>query len=80
MRYGLTRNTGGTVNYFKDERILGDTDFVEKVLKLAGEELEQKYDIKAKGYDFNGVMKRVADVMSLEIEQITARGKSPQTV
>ena len=38
-----------------DERILGDGDFVENVLKCAQEELEQKYDLKAKGYDFDWV-------------------------
>ncbi len=29
-----------------DERILGDSDFVENVLKTAGEALEEKYDLK----------------------------------
>lgn len=43
-------------------------------------ELEQKCDLKAKGYDFNRVVQRVAQVMSMEIEQVTAFGKSPQTV
>ena len=38
-----------------DERILGDSDFVENVLKSAEEGLEQKYDLKAKGYDFDRV-------------------------
>jgi putative transposase len=59
---------------------LGDGDFVENVLKSAQEELEQKYDLKAKGYDFDWVTERVAEVMSVEIEQATAFGKSPQTV
>ena len=55
-----------------DERILGDGDFVENVLKSAQEKLEQKYDLKAKGYDFDRVMERVAKGPSF--------GKSPQTV
>ncbi len=63
-----------------DERILGDSDFVENVLKSAEEELEQKYDLKARGYDFDRVAQRVAEVMEIETEQVTAFGKSPQTV
>ena len=87
---GLLRSTGGwaVLKGFRkagirvkgDERILGDGDFVENVLKSAQEELEQKYDLKAKGYDFDWVTERVAEVMSVEIEQVTAFGKSPQTV
>ena len=87
---GLLRSIGGwtVLKGFRkagirvkgDERILGDGDFVENVLKSAQEELEQKYDLKAKGYDFDWVTERVAEVMSMEIEQVTAFGKSPQTV
>ena len=87
---GLLRSTGGWavlkglrkvgIRVKGDERILGDSDFVENVLKSAEEELEQKYDLKAKGYDFDRVAQRVAEVMEIETEQVTAFGKSPQTV
>ena len=79
---GLLRSIGGwtVLKGFRkagirvkgDERILSDGDFVENVLKSAQEELEQKYDLKAKGYDFDRVMERVAEGPSF--------GKSPQTV
>jgi putative transposase len=87
---GLLRSTGGWsvlkglrkvgIRVKGDERILGDSDFVESVLKSAEEELEEKYDLKARGYDFDRVAQRVAEVMEMEIEQVTAFGKSPQTV
>ena len=87
---GLLRSTGGWavlkglrkvgIRVKGDERILGDSDFVENVLKSAEEELEQKYDLKAKGYDFDRVAQRVAEVMEIETEKVTAFGKSPQTV
>ena len=87
---GLLRSTGGWavlkglrkvgIRVKGDERILGDSDFVENVLKSAEEELEQKYDLKARGYDFYRVTQRVAEVMEIETEQVTAFGKSPQTV
>ena len=87
---GLLRSIGGWtvlkglrkagIRVKGDERILGDSDFAENVLKAAEEELEQKYDLKARGYDFDRVAQRVAKVMAMEIEQVTAFGKSPQTV
>jgi REP element-mobilizing transposase RayT len=87
---GLLRSIGGWtvlkglrkagIRVKGDERILGDSDFVENVLRAAEEKLEQKYDLKAKGYDFDRVAHRVAKVMAIEIEQVTAFGKSPQTV
>ncbi len=87
---GLLRSIGGwtvlkelrkaAIRVKGDERILGDSDFVENVLRSAEEELEQKYDLKAKGYDFDRVAERVAEVMSMGIEKVTAFGKSPQTV
>ena len=39
---------------------------------FAEEGPEQKYDSKAKVYDFDCVTKRVAEVMSMEIDQVTA--------
>jgi putative transposase len=87
---GLLRSTGGWavlkglrkvgIRVKGDERILGDSDFVENVLRSAEEELEQKYDLKARGYDFDRVAQRVAELMEIETEQVTAFGKSPQTV
>ncbi len=86
---GLLRSIGGWtvlkglrkagIRVKGDERILGDSDFVKNVLKSAEEELEQKYDLKAKGYDFDRVVRWVAEVMIIDIDQVTAFGKSPQT-
>ena len=66
---GLLRSIGGWtvlkglrkagIRVKGDERILGDSDFTENVLKAAEEELEEKYDLKARGYDFDRVAQRV---------------------
>lgn len=87
---GLLRSVGGwkaLKGYRKagirvkgDERILGDSDFVIDVLKAAGEQLEQKYALRASGYDFDSVVQRVAQVLSVKSDEVTAYGKSPQTV
>jgi REP-associated tyrosine transposase len=76
----LKRHRKAGIRVKGDERILGDSDFVVHVLKSAQEELEQKTDLKARGYDFDRAVQRVAEVMNLEIEEVTAFGKSPQTV
>ena len=60
---GLLRSSGGWTGLKEfrkagirvkgDERILGDSDFVEKVLKSAGEAFEEKIRVeKPGGYDF----------------------------
>jgi hypothetical protein len=63
-----------------DERILGDGDFVETVLKTSEEELERKYKLKAHGYDFDWLVKRVADVIGLDAKEVLAVGKYSQSV
>jgi hypothetical protein len=87
---GLLRSSGGWMDLkdFRksgirvkgDERILGDSDFVENILKSAGEALEEKYDLKARGYDYDRTVFRVAEVMGMAPDGVTAFGKSPQTV
>ncbi len=61
-------------------RILGDGDFVAKVLAEAKEQLERKYRLKASGTDFNTVVKRVAELLGLEPDQVMVSGKSQQAV
>jgi REP element-mobilizing transposase RayT len=87
---GLLRSSGGWrglddlrkagIRVKGDERILGDSDFVEKVLLAAGEALEERYALKARGYDFDRALERVAAVLGMSAKQVTASGKSPQTV
>ncbi len=63
-----------------DERILGDSDFVTDVLKAANETLEQKDYLNSIGYDFNRAVDRVAQVLDMNPADVTAYGKSPNTV
>jgi putative transposase len=87
---GLLRSSGGWtglkgfrkagIRVKGDERILGDSAFVENVLDLAKEAFEEKYELKARGYDFDRAVLRVAEVMGMHPDQVTALGKSPQTV
>jgi putative transposase len=87
---GLIRSLGGWHNVkalrksgirFKgDERILGDSEFVEQVLEAAEERWERRYALQAKGYDFNKVVARVAEVLNIDLHNVVRQGKSPKTV
>ena len=77
---GLVRSSGGwgvlksmqrmRVHLKGDERILGDSDFVESVLKKADEVMERKYRLQALGYDFDKVLDRVAAHFQLKPAEI----------
>lgn len=90
MEGDLIRSAGGwlavkslkkSVDRMKgDERILGDGNFAENVLKESKESFERKYKIKAKGYDFDWLVKRVARLLDIKPEDVLARGKYKQTI
>ena len=58
-----------------DERILGDSDFVESVLATQREHLERRYAFQAQGVDFKSVVTRVGDMLGLAAETIMAYSK-----
>lgn len=82
---GLVRSAGGwsalitmrrTDSRMKgDERILGQGDFVEAVLKAAQENLDRKSVIRAKGYDFEWLMDRVTGIFGLTPQEVLTSGK-----
>jgi len=84
---GLIRSSGGwsviktfrraNIHFKSDERILGDSDFVEKVLKDANESLESRYHLKSKGYDIDKLSDKVAKIFSIKPEEIFQPGKQP---
>ena len=63
-----------------DERILGDGEFVEKVLAQAEEDLERKYRLRAKGFDIEKVVNRVAELTGLESAEVLAAGKYKKVI
>ena len=87
---GLIRSAGGwsavkglrrtNARLKGDERILGDHEFVDAVLEAAEEKLERKYQLAARGYDFEKVLQRVAAVFDIEAAQVLSAGKHPPTV
>jgi putative transposase len=87
---GLIRSLGGWhqvkalrrigIRFKCDERILGDNEFVEQVLREAEDRLERRYALEAKGYDFEQVVERVAQVMNMNASDVLKRSKDAQTV
>jgi REP element-mobilizing transposase RayT len=87
---GLIRSVGGwhafkALDYAdghqkSDERILGDSDFVEEVLSKAGEQRERQYQLEAQGVSVDQIARRAAKLLGVKTEQIWKKGKHPQTV
>jgi len=63
-----------------DERILGQGDFVETVLKAAQENLDRKYRIRELGYDFDWLVDRVLGIFGLTFKELLTGGKQRKMV
>ena len=87
---GLIRSLGGWGEvkkqrrqkaYMKgDERILGDGDHVDEVLRTANERLQSRYRLQVIGLDVDKIAQRVATLMGLAVEAVWAAGKHRNTV
>jgi REP element-mobilizing transposase RayT len=87
---GLVRSMGGwkavkalrkTKALMKgDERILGDSEFVENVLRQNNEAYAQRLRLKSKGIDLNAIAQRVSHLLDMPIEQVWSKGKYRQVV
>ena len=87
---GLIRSHGGWSELKKlkrgkirvkgDERILGDSDFVENVLKETEEEFERKYYLKSQGFNFDKVLNRVSVIFEMKPSDIIKPGKQKPKV
>jgi putative transposase len=82
---GLLRSAGGwegvkalreeKVYQRNDERILGDGEFVRRVLASAEEAMEKHYALSARGVDLAFIACRVSEVMGLKPEEVWGKGK-----
>ena len=85
---GLIRSSGGWqalkgfrkqgIHVKSDERILGDSDFVESVLKERKEHFDRRYRLLSRGYDFDKVVIRVAELLEMSPEVILKPSKKPK--
>jgi len=88
---GLIRSVGGWSevkrlrhqgqdHVMSDERILGDSEFVDAVLSQAGEKYERQYELKRRGYDLDRIAKRIAEIYGMEPHEIFSKGKQQRKV
>jgi putative transposase len=84
------RSAGGWLNvkvlretkifYKSDERILGNSDFVESILAKADEQMERKYALQAAGLDLDGLAEIVAELTKVKPSRIFRPGKDRRRV
>ena len=83
---GLIRSVGGWAeikqlrrqgreHVMSDERILGDSGFVENVLSQADETYERRYKLKCLGYDADRIALRVAEIYEMDPSEFLTKGK-----
>jgi len=87
---GLVRSYGGwkalgsskmgRTRLMGDERILGDSDFVESVLEAAEENLIRRYRLEAEGYDFEKILNLVARFFDLQPSEILLPSKQRERI
>ena len=91
MGGGLIRSLGGWAEVKErrgkgqgpiksDERILGDSDFVEGILVQANERYTRQYALQRRGIGFEQVVQRVADICHLDPREVVAEGRQRRKV
>jgi len=70
----------GQVHIMSDERILGDSEFVDSLLSQAKERYERGYEMKARGYDLSRIAKRVAEICGMEEREVFSKGRQRRKV
>ena len=63
-----------------DQRILGEGDFVNEILSESEKQFARKYRLRSLGYDFEKVIERVSEILQLEKDYITGKGRQRDRV
>ncbi|MFC1494213.1 transposase [Thermodesulfobacteriota bacterium] len=88
---GLIRSLGGWIeardvlktgiHIMSDERILGDSDFVDSILSQSEEHFKRRYRMKRQGYDLIRIAERVAEILGMEEpEEVFSKGRQDRKV
>jgi putative transposase len=70
----------GSDHVMSDERILGDSGFVDSVLSQANEGYERRYELKRRGYDLERIATRVGEICGIEKKEVFAKGRQKRKV
>jgi REP element-mobilizing transposase RayT len=88
---GLIRSIGGWKKFTKsrlngkdslkgDERILGDSGFVESILAEANQKYDRQHQLQSLGYDLNKIAEKVGKLYKLDPGYIFSKGRQKQRV
>ena len=87
---GLIRSLGGWIeakeilksgiHIMSDERILGDSDFVDSIINQSEEHYERRHKLKRQGYDLDRIAERVAEVLGMETDEVYLKGRQDRRV
>ncbi len=69
-----------TAHQKSDERILGDSEFVEEVLARAEDAIHRKYELALQRVDIEEVMQGVSGLAGVPAEALTGAGKNREAV
>ena len=86
MGGGLVRSAGGWKELEKrkrrkdyqrgDERILGNGDFVERILEESNERFERQELLRRKGWDLERLAERVAEEFNIKVKEIVSKKRT----
>jgi len=87
---GLIRSLGGWtearevlksgVHIMSDERILGDSDFVDSIISQSDEHYERRYRLRRQGYDLDRIALRVSEVLGMKPDEVFSKGRQDRKV
>ncbi|MBW2137338.1 MAG: transposase, partial [Deltaproteobacteria bacterium] len=87
---GLIRSLGGWTevreklkgrdHVMSDERILGDSHFVDSVISRSDEQYERRHLLNRQRYDLDRIAGRVAEVFGIEPDDVFSRGRQRKKV
>jgi putative transposase len=87
---GLIRSLGGWtearevlksgVHIMSDERILGDSDFVDSIISQSDEHYERRYRLRRQGYDLDRIASRVSEVLGMKPDEVFSKGRQDRKV
>jgi len=87
---GLIRSLGGWteardalkggVHMMSDERILGDSDFVDSIISQSEEHYERRHKLRRQGYDLDRIAERVSEVLGMKPDEVFSKGRQDRKV
>ena len=63
-----------------DERILGDSDFVDLIISQSEEQFERRHKLKRQGFDLDRIAERVAEVLNMDRDEVLSKGRQSRKV